>query len=279
MRKIKIGAPGYILMDLMRKDMPGTLQKLGEMGYDGMEFLGFFGHSAGDIRKMCENSRLSPFAVFIKLTDLTGETTALLPNELSPFDAATWMPGNTAEAKLEYLCELGCKYVGLLTPIDVMNDTMLHQLTDAARLCTRFGLKAQFHNHNYEYLIRHGDGYRMDHIMASTPRELLFEPDLGWMEIGGCRCEGQLRKYADRIRIIHLKDYERKAFDPSLPYTNRPTGYGVMDWDSILPLCEELIAPDWYTADHDFAHSGDVLHELKLSLDFIRHKLTQIANP
>lgn len=276
MRQIKIAAPGYILMPEMEKDMPATLKKIGAMGYDGFEFLGFYGHSAGDIRLMCQDAGVTPFAAFIKLTDLTGETTALPREALSAFDGATWMPGATKEAKMEYLCELGCEYVGLLTPIEIMNDVMLGQLTDAARLCRRFGLKAQFHNHNYEYLIRHGDGYRMDHIMASTPKELLFEPDLGWMEIGGARCPDQLRRYAHRIEVIHLKDYDRAAFDPDLPYTNKPTGYGVMDWDTLLPLCESLIAPNWYTADHDCAYDNDVFEELGMSHDFIRTKLNSV---
>ncbi|MBR7175322.1 MAG: hypothetical protein IKD50_12955, partial [Clostridia bacterium] len=97
------------------------------------------------------------------------------------------------------------------------------------------------------------------------------EPDLGWMEIGGYRCKRALEKYADRIEVIHLKDYYRDAFDISLPYEFRPTGYGVMDWASILPLCEKKIKPAWYTADHDKAMHGDIYEELKLSLDFIRN--------
>lgn len=277
MRKFKIGAPGYILMDLMRRDMPGTLQALGDMGYDGIELLGFFGRSAKEIREMCIESHLQPYSCFVKLTDLTGETSALPAEAFSPFDAATCMPGTTPEDKLRYICELGCTYVGLLTPLDVMNEQMLRDMAYANDLCKKFGLTMQFHNHNQEYLHRCGDHYRMDYIMQNTPEDMLFEPDLGWMEIGGCRCDDQLRKYAHRIRVIHLKDYARAAFDVTLPYHNRPTGYGVMDWDHLLPLCEEWIQPDWYTADHDFAESGDTLGELKMSLDFIRAKLEEVS--
>ena len=46
-----------------------------------------------------------------------------------------------------------------------------------------------------------------------------------------------------------------------------------MDWARIIPLCEELIKPRWYTADHDKAYDGDIYEELEMSLRFIKGML------
>lgn len=42
MRNVKIGAPGFILMQEVALDMPGTLKRVADLGYDGFEMLGFF---------------------------------------------------------------------------------------------------------------------------------------------------------------------------------------------------------------------------------------------
>ena len=269
MRKVSIGAPGFILMEDMRRDMPGTLRQVAQLGYDGIELLGFFGHSAQEIRTWCAQAGLTPYSCFVSLAELSGESTD--PN--NPIDAAVAMPGCTTEEKLQYIKDIGCTYMGLLLPDDPMDETVIAKINRVSRLARSMGLKAQYHNHAQEYLNRWQDGYRMDYIMAHTDADLLFEPDLGWMEIGGSRCPDQLRRYADRIEIVHLKDYYRQAFDTALPHVFRPTGYGVMDWATLLPLCEKEITPLWYTIDHDKAYQGKNLLELGMSLDFVRNAL------
>ena len=36
----------YSVRDITEKDLPGAIRQMAEMGYKGMEFAGFFGHSA-----------------------------------------------------------------------------------------------------------------------------------------------------------------------------------------------------------------------------------------
>ena len=72
-RKVKIGAPGYILLQDMSKDMPGTLKKVSALGYDGIELTGFFGHSADEIRTWCKEAGLEPYGCFAKLADLAAD--------------------------------------------------------------------------------------------------------------------------------------------------------------------------------------------------------------
>lgn len=270
MPNTKIGAPGFILMEEMGRDMPGTLQKIGRLGFDGIELLGFFGHSAEEIRRWCGEAGLVPYACFARLQELSGAEGPVEADALGGFDRALLMPGDTPEDKLGYIRAIGCEYVGLLLPDENYDEELIGQINLVAEKAAAFGLKVQYHNHAKEYLDRWGEGYRMDRIMANTLPQVLFEPDLGWMEIGGCRCIPQLEKYAARIEIVHLKDYFRESFDTAKEHLFRPTGYGVMDWGELIPFCQERIRPRWYTADHDKAYDGDVFGELGMSLDFIR---------
>ena len=46
MSKFKLGLQLYTIRDEMEKDMDACLKKVKEMGYDCVEFAGFFGKSA-----------------------------------------------------------------------------------------------------------------------------------------------------------------------------------------------------------------------------------------
>ncbi len=273
MRDVKFGAPGYILLEEMGRDMFGTLKKVAALGYDGIELTGFFGHPAKEIREMCEQAHIQPYGCFARLSSLLCEKEPSEAGNWSDFERAFDIKGDGPDDVAHYIQEIGCEYVGLLVPNGVMDDHVMTKINFAAELVERHGMKLQYHNHNYEYNNMVNGQYRMDYIMEKAKPSLLFEPDLGWIEIGGYHPEKALKKYADRIEIVHLKDYYREAFDPELPFVFRPTGYGVMDWARILPLCEKEIKPKWYVADHDKAYDGDVFDELGMSLDFIKKML------
>ena len=48
----------YSVRDAMEKDVASTLQKIADMGYKYVEFAGFFGHSAQEIRSMLDSTGL-----------------------------------------------------------------------------------------------------------------------------------------------------------------------------------------------------------------------------
>ena len=64
------------------------------------------------------------------------------------------------------------------------------------------------------------------------------------------------KEYLNRCDDGYRMDYIMEHSDPAL-----------------LPLCEQVVQPLWYTADHDKAYDGDVFGELGMSLEFIRNTL------
>lgn len=273
MREVKFGAPGYILLKDMSRDMAGTLKKIAALGYDGIEITGFFGHSAQEIRAMCADAGVIPYGCFAQLNSLVGEVNTGKGGNWDEYAAAFDIRGETPDDVMQYIQDIGCEYVGLLVPNAPVTDELISKMNRACDIAARHDMKLQYHNHNYEYTNMVNGVYRMDDILTRTDPRMLFEPDLGWMEIGGYDCVKALGTYRKRIEIVHLKDYWRESNDPSLPHQFRPTGYGVMDWARILPLCERLIQPKWYVADHDSAYDADIYEELGMSLEFIKHAL------
>ena len=50
---LPIGVQIYSVRDEAAKDFAGTLQKIKDFGYDGVEFAGLYGYSAAQVRTMC----------------------------------------------------------------------------------------------------------------------------------------------------------------------------------------------------------------------------------
>ena len=54
MKQFKIGVQLYSVRDDMEKDFEGTLKKVAEMGYEYVEFAGYYGRSSEEIKALIE---------------------------------------------------------------------------------------------------------------------------------------------------------------------------------------------------------------------------------
>ena len=54
MKKFKVGIQLYSVRDAMEQDMDATLAKVKEMGYDYVEFAGYFGKSAEEVKALLD---------------------------------------------------------------------------------------------------------------------------------------------------------------------------------------------------------------------------------
>ncbi|MEK6707112.1 MAG: hypothetical protein AABZ06_15145, partial [Bdellovibrionota bacterium] len=57
-RQAPIGLQLYSVREDCKGDLPGTIAAVGKMGYDGVEFAGYFDRSAEDLRKMLDDNGL-----------------------------------------------------------------------------------------------------------------------------------------------------------------------------------------------------------------------------
>ena len=263
MKNTPIASPLYILREYCAKDLRDVLTRLKAIGFDGVEFLGFFGHTAQEIKGWLDELDLRAVGDFVSYKEL---------NE-------------NAEAILSDHALLGCGWLSI-SDLPMENFAAVSaRLDELAALAKAKGIRLQYHNHDQE-LIEKQDGqevlaYIMDH---TVPETLALEPDLGWIEIGGGDCAEYLRKYAARCEILHFKDYY--ATDRSLLgrvrefvpqrgtpergcFEFRPTGYGIVDFPALMPLCAAC-SPRWVVCDDDLAYERDPFEDLRLSLNYTR---------
>jgi sugar phosphate isomerase/epimerase len=273
MHPVKLASPLYILREQCAVDLFSVLKKLKDTGFDGVEFLGFFGHGADEVRRCLDEFEFRalgnhvPYKSF--LDDISGT--------------------------LDFHATVGCGYITVSDwgesgfPGSPTWDQTLAGLIKISEHAQKYGITLLYHNHDNE-LIDHVNGHElMDVILASTPKQVVsFEPDLGWIEIGGGNCEYYLTRYVDRCPVIHLKDYYSadrskhgfvRDFVPQRGsaeqgyFEFRPTGYGVLNLARLMPLCLRC-DPEWFVMDHDLAYERDSFADLKLSLDYVRTLLS-----
>ena len=71
--KFPIAVQLYSVRDDMGADPIATLQKIKDMGYDGVEFAGLAGLTAAEMKATCEKIGLTPISAHVGIDDLKKE--------------------------------------------------------------------------------------------------------------------------------------------------------------------------------------------------------------
>ena len=74
-KKIPIGLELYSVRTLIPKDFPGTIEAIGKMGYEGVEFAGYHGwdRKPKDLRKLLDDNGLKCCGTHTALPTLEGD--------------------------------------------------------------------------------------------------------------------------------------------------------------------------------------------------------------
>ncbi len=268
MYNFKLALQLYSLRGDMEADFRGTLEKVKEMGYDGVEFAGLFGHSAEEVNAMCKEIGLTPISAHVSYDEqLKGEKT------------------------FETFEKIGCKFIVIpWIEADRFRDPaqfaeFVENVKKLGELANKHGMKLCYHNHDFEFEKVDGE-YMLDRLYSAVPAELLStQLDTCWVNVGGENPTDYINKYADRLDIVHLKDFagcksenmygligvaedKKEAADGS--FELRPVGYGIQNVTSILDAAENAHA-QWVVIEQDDPSMGKTpLECVKLSIDYVK---------
>ena len=154
------------------------------------------------------------------------------------------------------------------------------KISDAIR---PHGCRLIYHNHDDEFKKAAYKGRQaeiMEAFLDYAGKEVLFEVDIGWAHFAGDERE-IVRRYADRIVILHLKDFYPEYLNARYNRNNlpdaafAPIGEGGVKTKEILAMRKEL--PNFsgdVIIDQD-KYSGDMLESLKTGHRNIRAMLEE----
>lgn len=127
------------------------------------------------------------------------------------------------------------------------------------------GMRAGYHNHDFEFLTLMADGSTMyDFLLAQCPRELVdFEMDLYWVAKAGQDPLTWFSQHPGRFVLWHVKD-----MDPIDSTLQVPVGQGQIDWLRIFAAREQA-GMQHYFLEQDECQAGQTAMEcLKASSEY-----------
>jgi sugar phosphate isomerase/epimerase len=161
--------------------------------------------------------------------------------------------------------------------VDVMKK-LAENLNKAGAQCLAAGLKLCYHNHAFEFAPAGPQGGKdggtlMDVLLANTdPKHLGWEMDIFWVAVTGNDPSDLLKKYPNRVALMHLKDKAddvAKRFDENVPRTAfKEVGTGKMDLKRILHTATQT-GVKHYFVEQD-STPGDPVASLKVSASHLK---------
>ncbi len=218
----------YSVRDDCAKDLKGTIEAVAKMGYDGVEFAGYHGWSAPDLRKLLDDNGLKAAGTHIGLDTLLGDA---------------------LEATVEFNRTIGNKYLivpGLAEEYTSSRDGWLKVagvFNGIAERLKPHGMWTGYHNHWIEFTELDGE-LPWDTLFGNTSEDVCMQIDLGNAMHGGGVPVPYVRKYKGRARTVHCKEY-MGGYDQAL------VGEGDVPWVEFLRLCEEVGNTEWYVIEQE----------------------------
>ena len=228
MPRIPIALQLYSVRHDCEEDLPGTLKAVAEMGYEGVDFAGYYGYDAPTIRTMLDDLGLKAAGCHTGIPTLLGD-------ELQKTVAFNHILGN------KYLIVPGLPE-SYRDSRDAWRRTAEVFNEIAAKLKPE-GMFTGYHNHHIEFTPLDGE-LPWDTFFGNTVPEVVMQIDLGNALHGGGDPVAILKRYPGRARTVHLKAYAATN-DKAL------IGEDDVDWAEVFRVCEVDPVTEWYIVEQE----------------------------
>lgn len=243
-KKIPIGLELYSVRAELPKDFTGVIEKIGKMGYQGVEFAGYhtWDKKPKDLRKLLDDNGLK----------CCGTHTPLIT-----------LQGDNLKATIELHKILGNKF--LICPSLGAKDAagwvnLAKQFNDIAARAKESDMLVGYHSHGGDF--KKYDGKTAWEIFFdNTNPEVVHQLDVGNTLGGGGDPYMLIQKYAGRTKTTHIKEFGGDK--------NAAIGEGTIDWNKLLDLYEKVGGTEWYIVEYENANP---MEKIKTCLDNLHNK-------
>ncbi len=192
MSRIPLTLELYSLRDDCAKDLPGTIKKVAEMGYEGVEFAGYHGFSAPELKKMLDDNGLFCSGTHTQLTTIQGDELKKTAEFNAVFNNPYLIVPHVSPD--EYGGRDGAKKLS-------------DALSNAAIAAGEFGAFVGYHNHAWEFNALPDGAIPMDLIFQNAHPDVVLQVDTGNAQEGAGDPAPVLVKYKNRAKTVHLKPF------------------------------------------------------------------------
>ncbi|MFJ5758748.1 sugar phosphate isomerase/epimerase family protein [Neobacillus sp. NPDC093182] len=247
MKKIPIAVQMFTLREESAQDFSGTLKKVAELCFDGVELAGYGGMTAKEVRVLLDEFGLRAASSHVPLEELENNLYQVIEDQ-----------------KI-----LGCNYVVcpyLLPDRRSIEDykALIAFLDQAGETCRSEGISLCYHNHDFE-LERLSNGQTiLEAIFDKTHSiNVKAELDVYWLTKAGENPVEWINRYKNRTPLVHLKDMttDDEQFFAEL-------GTGGVDIEAVLHTGRDN-GVEWWVVEQDVCRRSP-FESIEISINYLK---------
>jgi sugar phosphate isomerase/epimerase len=266
----RVGLQLYSVREAMLKDPKGSLKKLSDMGYIHVEHANyidrkFYGYPAKEFKAILDG---------LGLLMISGHTVMVAQD----WDTVKGDFTDKWKYTIDDAATAGQKYVispwldeSLRTDMDALKRFM-DQFNKCGELCKAHGMKFGYHNHNFEFKTKIGDGDLYDYILKNTDPDLVAQQmDIGNMLGAGGIALDLLKKYPGRFELMHVKDEIKSDTGQGMDgYDSTILGQGVIPVKEIVNTARKIGNTSQFIIEQESYQGKDPFDCVKIDLQIMK---------
>jgi sugar phosphate isomerase/epimerase len=247
--KIPIALQLYTVREESEKNFLKTIEAVAKMGYQGVEFAGYFGHSAREIRACLDSNglkvagthtgietvRADALSETIELNQILGNKNLIVP----------WLPEEMRSSKDAWL-----------STAETFNE-----LVDRVEPA---GMRIGYHNHDMEFVPMNGE-MPWDVFATATREEVVLQFDTGNAGVREVDPVPFLQRYPGRTVTIHIKEHSKSN-------PNALIGEGDIPFTEVIEVCRAIGGTEWFILEEE-KNAYPPLECAERSLEQFKHVL------
>ena len=236
---MEYGIQLYSVRDLTEKNMDEALRQVSELGYKFVEFAGFFGIPAEEIKAMLDKYGLKVSGTHTGWKEIAEHFEETVAYHKAIGNKNIIIPGGdfSDQKKLDAL-------------IDMINE---FQPKLAAE-----GITLGYHNHHKEFLPNKDGSNIEDQLIYRT--NVMLEIDTYWAYVGMKDPIALLDRLGDRVKVIHIKDGDAEG-------NGTPLGMGTAPVADVYAKAIEMGLPMVVESE---TCNPDGMTEAKICIEYLK---------
>ena len=255
----KIGVQLYTVRDLMKEDFDGTIAKVAQVGYKEVEFAGYFGHTAQQVKDILQKNGLTAPSTHVQYDELDEKFPSVIEFSKTvgmDYVICPWIPEELRKSP------------------DIWKQAS-EKFNKCGEQTKKAGMQFGYHNHWFEFLPTNGV-LPYDALLKDCDRNLVkMEMDLCWAVAAGADPVKYFEKYPGRFPLVHVKDLKTKPKITSGGAQNygdtvdlTEVGSGIIDWKRIFAHSQQA-GIKHYIVEHD--HPKQPIESITKSYQYLEN--------
>ena len=240
-KKVPLALQVYSVREYASKDLRGTLKRIAEIGYKGVEFAGYYGNDAKDIRKWLDEAGLQAISTHLSVP-------ALLEGQF--------------EQTVEFEKTLGNKRLIVASGLsascatDAGNQMTAYLFNEIAAKAAKVGMQIGFHAHFNDFTDVNGKT-AWELFFSRTREDIIAQMDVGNCLHGGADPYAEVAKFPNRGKLLHVKAENEKGKHGACVAGEGDT----VDWNRMFDISENIGGVEWYIVEQEDCRDGSNLFD------------------